>query len=104
MQQPYLVNLTMPESTHSQKEEGNLLLVFQHHTSEIRWMQRDNTGTWRGGSAYDVVASDAKNATPITLLATGPKGVQQHHVFCGFQIILLMVLVSVSLANWHVRY
>ena len=49
----------------SDRNDGNLIIVFQHHTGQIRWMQRAFPDTWYGGTVYEVVATDAKNATPI---------------------------------------
>lgn len=89
MQQPYWTNLTLATSQSGAKEDGNLLLIFQHHTGDIRWMARDKAGVWTGGSRYDIVARDAKNATPITLLGAGPNGLMQHHVFCEYSVIPL---------------
>ena len=63
----------------------NLVLVYQHYTGELRWMQRIYlSSTWVGGSAYDVVATDAKNATPISVNFKEAGGVAYHHVFCRF--------------------
>jgi hypothetical protein len=78
------MNLTSAGLTSAAKGYGNLLLVFQHYKGDIRFMVRESTGDWQGGSVYDVVAADAKNGTPISLLSSAPKEVIQHHVFCGY--------------------
>ena len=81
--QTRLMNLTSQGLSSAAQGHGNLLLVFQHYTGDIRFMVRGSTGHWQGGSVYDVVATDAKNGTPISLLSSAPIGVIQHHVFCG---------------------
>lgn len=48
---------------------GDINLYFQHHTGQIRSAQLTNAGTWSGGSYAEVVAVDAKNATPIAAVA-----------------------------------
>lgn len=83
MEYPNLVNLTSGEIAPGPNVDGNLLLVFQHHTGQVRWMRRVYPDSWQGGSAYDVVATDAKNATPIALRANA---LGQHHVFCKYLI------------------
>jgi hypothetical protein len=45
---------------------GQIQLFFQHHTGEIRWMAGANDGTFSGGGTGNVIATDAKNATPIS--------------------------------------
>lgn len=99
MQQPHLTNLTLATSPLGPKEEGNLLLIFQHHTGDIRWMARDNTGVWTGGSRYDTIARDAKNATPITLLGAGPNGLTQHHVFCESTLLPSLTMLDKEKAS-----
>lgn len=48
---------------------GAIDLYFQHHTGQIRSAQLTKTGTWSGGTYAEVVAVDAKNATPIAAVA-----------------------------------
>ena len=48
---------------------GSVVMYFQHHTGQIRSAQLDNNGEWRGGDATEVVATDAKNRTPIAAVA-----------------------------------
>ena len=45
-------------------------------------MEHSPPSFWSGGSFNDVVATDAKNGTPITALETNPEGTQEWHVFC----------------------
>jgi hypothetical protein len=44
-------------------------LYFQHHSGDIRYMTYDKNQEWSGGSSSETVASDAKNATPISAVA-----------------------------------
>lgn len=73
------VNLTSGE-TETPELDSNLYLFFQHNSGDIRWMQRVAT-SWTGGSANDVVATDAKNGTPIAALSEANR-TGEWHVFC----------------------
>lgn len=44
-------------------------VYFQHWTGQIRRMQLMDDGSWQGGDLTNVVATDAKNATPISAVA-----------------------------------
>jgi hypothetical protein len=48
---------------------GVVNVYFQHWTGTIRWMQLTTEGNWIGGSQSEIVAADAKNSTPISLVA-----------------------------------
>lgn len=63
-------------------DESNLLVFFQHHSGEIRWMKQTGADAWDGGSGNEVAASDARNGTPISAMSARPDGVRQWHVFC----------------------
>jgi hypothetical protein len=51
------------------KDQGFFTVYFQHHTGSIRWMQLNLQGSYVGGTASEVVATDAKNSTPISVVA-----------------------------------
>lgn len=57
------------------------LLVYQHYTGELRWMQHIDPENWYGGTADDILASDAKNGTPIDMTVSWSPGVELH-LFC----------------------
>ena len=79
------LNLVSAGAGPSNTNDGNFLLVFQHYTGDLRWMQRSASGAWQGGSADDVVAGDAKNGTPIGLRGSHQSdGVSAYHVFCKY--------------------
>jgi len=45
-------------------------MYFQHWTGTIRYMHQDaSTGNWLGGTTSEIVASDAKNSTPLAAVA-----------------------------------
>ena len=44
-------------------------MYFQHHSGQIRQAQLNSDGDWEGGGVTDIVAVDAKNATPIAAVA-----------------------------------
>ena len=46
-----------------------MTVYFQHWTGDIRYIQLTPDGQWIGGGASEVIASDAKNATPISAVA-----------------------------------
>lgn len=61
---------------------GSIVIYFQHHTGTIRWQQLTN-GSWLGGSPSEIVAYDARNATPIAAVAyamNGTSTVSAHEV------------------------
>lgn len=49
-------------------------VYFQHWTGQIRKMQLMNDGSWVGGDDTNIVATDAKNATPISAVAYAMDG------------------------------
>ncbi|KAI9782881.1 MAG: hypothetical protein M1816_001662 [Peltula sp. TS41687] len=61
-------------------EHGSIVLYFQHHTGTIRWQQLTD-GKWLGGSQSEIVADDAKNATPISAVAYAKNNVSSWHIF-----------------------
>jgi hypothetical protein len=48
---------------------GVINVYFQHWAGQIRKMQLMQDGTWQGGDASNIVATDARNATPISAVA-----------------------------------
>lgn len=62
--------------------QGAIVMYFQHHTGEIRYMQLSSSGQWLGGSPSEVVATDAKNSTPISAVAYSIGGIDTWHIFC----------------------
>ena len=48
---------------------GSIVMYFQHHTGQIRQAQLSSNGDWEGGDETQIVAVDAKNATPIAAVA-----------------------------------
>jgi hypothetical protein len=51
-------------------EAGRLFtLYFQHHTGKIRYMQYTKDQQWIGGTEKETVATDAKDATPISAVS-----------------------------------
>ncbi|WPH03131.1 Hypothetical protein R9X50_00600600 [Acrodontium crateriforme] len=61
--------------------QGSLVMYFQHHSGQIRWMQLSSSGDWRGGSVSEVVAVDAKNNTPLSAVAYALNGTSTWHIF-----------------------
>ncbi|KAF1948069.1 hypothetical protein EJ02DRAFT_461571 [Clathrospora elynae] len=56
-------------------------LYFQHHTGDIRFMQYSTDRKWDGGTKAQTVASDAKNASPISAVAFAVNHTQYFHIF-----------------------
>ncbi|KAF2666943.1 hypothetical protein BT63DRAFT_324861 [Microthyrium microscopicum] len=59
---------------------GELDLYFQHYTGQLRRLQLSGT-TWSGGDINTIVATDAKNATPISVVAYAQGTVSTWHLF-----------------------
>lgn len=62
-------------------DQGSLVMYFQHWTGQIRWQQLSSTGDWIGGSSSQIVATDAKNGTPISAVAYAMNGTSTWHIF-----------------------
>jgi hypothetical protein len=59
-------------------EERKIMTVyFQHWTGDIRWIQLTPDGEWIGGGRSEVIVTDAKNATPIAMVAYALNGSAQ---------------------------
>lgn len=56
-------------------------LYFQHHTGDIRFMQYSTDQTWLGGTKAQTVASDAKDASPISAVSFAIDATQYVHIF-----------------------
>lgn len=56
------------------QERKIMTVYFQHWTGEIRSIQLTPKGEWIGGTASEVVVSDAKNATPISAVSYSLNG------------------------------
>lgn len=48
---------------------GSIVMYFQHYSGQIRSAQLSGDGSWKGGDATEIVATDAKNGTPIAAVA-----------------------------------
>jgi hypothetical protein len=64
--------------------QGTIVMYFQHHTGEIRWIQLSNGGDWTGGSVSEVVAVDAKNNTPLSAVSYSTGDQNTWHIFCPY--------------------
>ena len=53
---------------------GETVLYFQHYSGQIRSTQLQPDGTWQGGSLSEVVATDAKDASPISAVSYSVNG------------------------------
>jgi hypothetical protein len=58
--------LALSSQSFGSGEYGELVLYFQHYSGSIRWL---------GGTASEVVATDAKNSTPLSAVAYSLNGV-----------------------------
>lgn len=61
--------------------QGNLVMYYQHWTGQIRYKQLANDGTWKGGDISAVVASDARNNTPLSAVSYVLHNASTWHVF-----------------------
>lgn len=66
--------------------EHSIVVYYQHHSGEIRWLrQTTNSEMWQPGpSNLVVVASNARNATPITAVHYDVNQTNYWHVFCEY--------------------
>jgi hypothetical protein len=61
--------IALATSTPDQSGYGSINLYFQHHDGTLRWIRLLEDGSWQGGTVAEVLAADAKNATPIAAVA-----------------------------------
>lgn len=62
--------------------QGTIVVYFQHWTGQIRYVQLTNSGAWVGGDSSTIVASDAKNNTPLSAVSYVATGyVSTWHLF-----------------------
>ncbi|KAK3700905.1 hypothetical protein LTR37_015708 [Vermiconidia calcicola] len=60
---------------------GTVVVYFQHWTGQIRYMQLDSYGSWRGGDESTIVATNARNGTPIAAVAYAMNEISTWHIF-----------------------
>jgi hypothetical protein len=63
--------------------DGQIELYFQHHTGSIRFLSGNSNGTWTGGDPSTIVATDAKDATPLSIVTYTPPATGQATVSQG---------------------
>ena len=61
--------LALATSTFDQSGYGSINLYFQYHDGSLRWIRLLEDGSWQGGGITEIIAADAKNATPIAAVA-----------------------------------
>ncbi|CAD0086875.1 unnamed protein product [Aureobasidium vineae] len=66
--------LALASQSFGSGEYGELVLYFQHHSGSIRWQRLTPDNGWLGGTASEVVATDAKNSTPLSAVAYSLNG------------------------------
>jgi hypothetical protein len=66
-------------------DPGQMLMTvyFQHWSGDMRWMQLAKTGEWIGGSQSEVIATNAKNATPISAVSYVDNGTEYVSYSCS---------------------
>lgn len=80
--------------------EHSHVVYYQHYSGDIRWMRDTSNaeGLWKEGPEdLLVVASDAKNSTPITGVQYTINGTNTWHVFCEFGLRLLVARTMIRI-------
>ena len=57
-------------------------IYFQHRTGQLRWIYQGGPDTWSGGTINEIIATDAKNGTPISALSPSGTGGLEYDVYC----------------------
>jgi hypothetical protein len=73
--------LAIASYSFSQGGYGVINVFFQHWTGEIRKLQLMTDGSWTGGDSTNIIATDAKNATPISAVAYAEDNISTWHIF-----------------------
>jgi hypothetical protein len=60
---------------------GIINVFFQHWTGELRKIQLMSDGSWQGGDSTNIVATNARNATPISAVAYALDQKSTWHIF-----------------------
>lgn len=63
--------------------KSQTVLYFQHWSGQIRQTQFLDDGTWNGGGLSEIVAVDAKNATPISMVSYSANGTNTVRTLCS---------------------
>ncbi|QDS71423.1 hypothetical protein FKW77_003394 [Venturia effusa] len=62
--------------------DSSVRVYFQHWTGSLRYMQMDiSSGDWIGGRQTEQIVTDAKNSTPISVVAYVLGSVAKRHIF-----------------------
>lgn len=61
--------IALATATPGESGYGLVNLYFQHCDGTIRWIQLAQNGSWQGGALSEVIAYNAKNGTPIAVVA-----------------------------------
>lgn len=77
---------------------GSLIMYFQHHSGQIRYQQLSSNG-WIGGTASEVVATDAKNSTPLSAVAYTIGQTSFWHIFCELAFCKALRMLILLLGN-----
>lgn len=62
-------------------EKGEYSIYYQHHSGQIRYVQLDSNNKFLGGTSSEIVASDARNATRLSVVQYVLDAVSIWHVF-----------------------
>lgn len=77
---------------------GTLFTVyFQHHSGDIRYLKYTKGQKWLGGGVTETVASNAKNATPISAVSYAANSTQ-------FVSMTKSTTITVLIIQFHVFY
>lgn len=63
-------------------QKDDKFLFFQHHTGSIRWIYQSGPSNWSGGSVYEIITTDAKSLTPLSVMSPGDSGGQAYDLYC----------------------
>jgi hypothetical protein len=84
IQEAFSIGGGLNDSYYSSKGAWN----YQHYSGALRWMRRLDSARWlRGPEQVEVVAVDAKNATPISAMYLIQNQTSLWHVFCEHRIL-----------------
>lgn len=86
--------LALAEESFEIGGHGATNMYFQHHTGQLRVIELAADGSWKGGSPAEVVAFNAKNGTPISVVsyALGQKAAVGFYI----QSYLLLIVINPS--------
>ena len=92
--------IALATESFGQESYGTVVVYFQHWTGQIRNMQLSDSGDWVGGDETTIVATDARNGTPIAAVAYA----MNHVSTVSSELHIASNSTNMLVYQWHIFY